>query len=74
MSAVPKPVRQPHPDPTSAVRTLAVRVFGTERAADAWLDLPNPELGGKTPRKLVESGRAEVVEDFLNAALAGNFG
>ena len=76
MSSMPKPVRRP-PTPadlSADIRVLAAKVFGTDRGADAWMDRPNPELGGKTPRKLVESGRAEVVRDFLAATREGDFG
>jgi uncharacterized protein (DUF2384 family) len=53
---------------------LARQVFGTPKAADFWMDRPNPELAGATPNQLITAGRAQVVKDFLEGILAGNYG
>jgi uncharacterized protein (DUF2384 family) len=53
---------------------LAHRVFGTQKAADFWMDRPNPELAGETPNGLVATGRAQIVKDFLEGILTGNYG
>lgn len=65
--------------PTSALsledlRALAKQVFGTESAAGFWLDDPNPELDGDTPRQLIDDNRGQIVKDFLDGILAGNYG
>jgi DNA-binding NarL/FixJ family response regulator len=37
----------------------------------AWLNAPNPELGDKRPKDLILGGKAEMVADLLEGALAG---
>ncbi|MBX9582048.1 MAG: MbcA/ParS/Xre antitoxin family protein [Gemmataceae bacterium] len=64
----------PAGDPGHEVWALAFRVFGTKRGADFWMTRPNPELGGKTPERLVAAGRADIVKEFLQATLEGDFG
>jgi putative toxin-antitoxin system antitoxin component (TIGR02293 family) len=48
------------------VVALAKRVFGDPAKADAWLDRPSVQLGGRTPRELLatEAG-AQRVEELL---------
>lgn len=44
---------------------MAMRIFRTRQAADAFLTLPCPALGG-TPTELVRSGRENEVLAFLD--------
>lgn len=80
-AAIPNPTAQgtpvgtpSHPPAPSDIRDLALKAFGTPRAADFWMDRPNPELGGATPNQIISGGRAQVVKDFLEGLIAGNFG
>jgi hypothetical protein len=47
------------------IRAAAMRVFRTRQAADAFLTLPCPALGG-APNDLVKSGRDGEVLSFLD--------
>ncbi len=47
------------------VHAAAVRIFRTHQAAEAFLNLHCPELGGATPLALMRDGRAEEVLTFL---------
>jgi uncharacterized protein (DUF2384 family) len=64
-------VATPIPKP---IEDLALLVIGTKPGADFWIDRPNPELGGQSPRQLIAAGCAEVVKDFLESLEAGDFG
>ncbi|MCZ7566536.1 MAG: MbcA/ParS/Xre antitoxin family protein [Burkholderiales bacterium] len=45
---------------------LAIRVFGDEAQATAWLDRPSVQLGGRSPREiLAKRGGARRVEELL---------
>ncbi len=46
------------------VRAAASKIFRTPQAANAFLSVPNPKLGG-TPLKLTEEGRGDEVVAFL---------
>jgi hypothetical protein len=56
------------------IRDLAFQLIGTERGAEAWLAMRNPELGNQTPAELIAAGQSEMVESFIQANLSGNFG
>jgi predicted flap endonuclease-1-like 5' DNA nuclease len=43
----------------------AAQVFGSEEAAQAWLETPNRSIGGVPPRRLVEKGPEGVREAAL---------
>lgn len=47
------------------------RYFGRRRESLAWLNTANPELDAKRPKDLVLEGKAEIVADMLEGALAG---
>lgn len=47
------------------------RYFGRRQESLAWLNTANPELEAKRPKDLVLEGKAEVVADMLEGALAG---
>jgi uncharacterized protein (DUF2384 family) len=45
---------------------LAIRVFGEEAHAMAWLDRPSVQLGGRSPREALSlRGGARRVEELL---------
>lgn len=54
-------------------RTVMVlhRYFGGRKKSLAWLNTANPELEAKRPKDLVLEGKAEIVADMLEGALAG---
>jgi uncharacterized protein (DUF2384 family) len=62
------------PSPMDEIRDLAFQVFGTIPAVDFWMKRPNPELGGQTPQDLIATGHANVVKEFLESLLEGDFG
>jgi uncharacterized protein (DUF2384 family) len=63
------------PTPSQAdIRALALKVFGTPQGADFWMDRSNPELGGAKPNDLISAGQAQVVKEFLESLLEGDFG
>jgi uncharacterized protein (DUF2384 family) len=82
MATVPGPI-MPANNPTSVtvglglsaaeLQDLARQVFGTQKAADFWMNRSNPELAGKTPNDLIATGQAQIVKDFLEGILAGNY-
>ncbi len=47
---------------------------GSDEAARAWLNAPNPDLEGQTPRAVLEAGGAETVAALLEDALVGQPG
>lgn len=47
------------------VREAARRVFPNRKAADGFLRLRTPKLGGQSPLELVEAGRGDEVLEFL---------
>jgi hypothetical protein len=63
--------------PTSISSPLvakAAALVGSKEAADAWMAMPNPDLGGKAPVDFIGEGKSAVVSDLLDAALAGEPG
>jgi DNA-binding response OmpR family regulator len=54
-------------------RTVAAlhRYFDRREESLAWLNTANPELGAKRPKDLLLEGKAEIVADMLEGALAG---
>jgi hypothetical protein len=53
------------------VLELLVGMYGKRARVRAWIHTPHPDLGGTTPMSLVLDGKADVVRDMLEAALAG---
>ena len=48
-------------------RVLAAAAeLGGEAAAQVWYDIPIPDLDGKSPRQLVECGKADEVFEYLS--------
>jgi uncharacterized protein (DUF2384 family) len=52
------------PDAQASVREEAAEVFANP---DAWLDAPNPHLGGRTPRELIGGPNEDLVRDLLES-------
>ncbi|MEK7637883.1 MAG: MbcA/ParS/Xre antitoxin family protein [Patescibacteria group bacterium] len=42
-----------------------------EHAFEAWLDAPHPDLGGRTPRSVIDSGHADAVITMVANAIRG---
>lgn len=57
----------------SIKRTLVIleEVLRDRSRVLAWLNHPHPDLGRRTPMELILKGRAQVVEDMLEAAVEG---
>jgi hypothetical protein len=47
---------------------------GDAERARRWLDLPLPELGGRTARRLVEDGHINGVRDYVESLQSGSVG
>jgi putative toxin-antitoxin system antitoxin component (TIGR02293 family) len=56
------------------IRPLAVRVFGDEKMAEAWLERPSSSLSGQRPIDLLKSELgATVVREILEQIDSGIF-
>ncbi|HEX7186144.1 MAG TPA: glycine zipper domain-containing protein [Thermoanaerobaculia bacterium] len=57
----------------SIKRSLEIlgEVLGDRASVLAWWNSPHPDLGRKTPMQVLLEGRAQVIEDMLEAALEG---
>jgi DNA-binding response OmpR family regulator len=62
---------QPHLIPIARSLAILTQLLSTKESVLAWMNSPHPDLGGQTPVQLVLEGRAQVVTDLLEAALAG---
>jgi CheY-like chemotaxis protein len=62
---------QPLLAPIHSLLLALRRVYGDRRETLVWLNTPHGELGGVQPLALVLGGRAEVVADLVEGALAG---
>jgi len=52
-------------DPVHVIE-LAIRVFGDETQATAWLGRPSVQLGGRSPREVLSTrGGARRIEELL---------
>lgn len=51
--------------------TDKARSVFTRRAAEIWMDRPNPNLGGEKPSILVKIGEAGSVLDYIEALRQG---
>ena len=47
------------------------RYFGRRKESLAWLNTANPELDARRPKDFILEGKAEIVADMLEGALAG---
>jgi len=62
---------QPHLIPIARSLAILTQLLSSKEAVLAWMNSPHPDLGGQTPLHLVLEGKAQVVTDLLEAALAG---
>jgi DNA-binding response OmpR family regulator len=62
---------QPHLIPIARSLAILTQLLSTKESVLAWMNSPHPDLGGQTPLQLVLEGKAQVVTDLLEAALAG---
>src|SRR6266516_2637279 len=46
-------------------------LLSSKESVLAWMNSPHQDLGGETPLTLILQGKAQVVADLLEAALAG---
>jgi hypothetical protein len=42
-----------------------------DTSLNIWLSFPHPDLGERTPMKVIEEGRGQCVVDMIEAAIAG---
>jgi hypothetical protein len=59
---------------TSDIKELAIKAFGTKKAADFWMENPNPELGGYSPQYFVDTNQTVVVKNMLKSLVNGDCG
>jgi len=62
---------QPHLIPIARSLAILTQLLSTKESVLAWMNSPHPDLGGETPLTLILQGKAQVVADLLEAALAG---
>lgn len=62
---------QPHLIPIARSLAILTQLLSTKESVLAWMNSPHPDLGGQTPLQLVLEGKAQIVTDLLEAALAG---
>ncbi len=53
------------------VLVILSRLFDSKQSVRAWLNSPHPDLGSQSPMSFILSGKAAVVSNMLQAALAG---
>jgi len=54
-------------------RSIAIlaRLLGSREKVRMWVNSPHPDLDGRTPLRVILEGKATVVAEMLEAALAG---
>ena len=62
---------QPHLIPIARSLAILTQLLPSKESVLAWMNSPHPDLGGQTPIRLIFEGKAQVVTDLLEAALAG---
>jgi hypothetical protein len=62
---------QPHLIPIARSLAILTQLLSSKESVLAWMNSPHPDLGGETPLTLILQGKAQVVADLLEAALAG---
>jgi CheY-like chemotaxis protein len=62
---------QPHLVPIARSLAILTQLLTSRESVLAWMNSPHPDLGGETPLGLILRGKAQVVSDLLEAALAG---
>jgi hypothetical protein len=68
---IPAPVR---PQVTEAVRLIsALQEIIPAGELPKWLQTPNPGFGGKSPWKLIQSGKRDLVWEMIHQTRQGGF-
>jgi CheY-like chemotaxis protein len=62
---------QSHLVPIARSLAILTQLLSSKESVLAWMNSPHPDLGGQTPLHLILEGKAQVVTDLLEAALAG---
>lgn len=62
---------QPYLAPIARSLAILTQLLTTKENVLAWMNSPHPDLGSETPIHLVLEGKAQVVADLLESALAG---
>jgi CheY-like chemotaxis protein len=62
---------QAHLIPIARSLTILSQLLGSKENVRAWMNSPHPDLGSQTPIRVILEGKAQVVTDLLEAALAG---
>jgi CheY-like chemotaxis protein len=57
--------------PIARTITILSDLFGSKENVRTWMNSPHPDLGNETPIHLILEGKAQIVADLLEAALAG---
>lgn len=51
---------------------LLKRFLRSQEDVDKWLATPHPDLGDRTPKEVIESGRIDAVINMIEGALSGD--
>jgi DNA-binding response OmpR family regulator len=62
---------QPHLAPIARSLAILTQLLTTKENVLAWMNSPHPDLGSETPIHVILEGKAQVVADLLESALAG---
>jgi DNA-binding response OmpR family regulator len=62
---------QTHLAPIARSLAILTQLLTTKEKVLAWMNSPHPDLGSETPIHLILEGKAQVVADLLESALAG---
>jgi len=62
---------QPHLAPIARSLAILTQLLTTKTNVLAWMNSPHPDLGSETPIHLILEGKAQIVADLLDSALAG---
>lgn len=65
------PAFQPALLPIKHSLDILAAVVGDHATILAWLDSPHPDLGGRTPLRVILDGHASMLADLLDDAMAG---
>lgn len=58
-------------DLATAMEKVAILMKGDTNKTRLWFKVPNPNLGGNSPRNLILLKRSGVLFDFINSAMNG---
>lgn len=64
--------RTPWQDALDKITSRLGELFGCDTQVGAWLQSPQPLMGGKTPMELIECGQADHVLASVQSAVAGD--